>query len=240
MSRTASALLGEAIGTFALCFIGGGAICLSAWKPDAGIGLAGIALAHGLILSIAVSAMMNVSGGHINPAVTIAMLATGRISLVGAIRYIIAQLLGGTVAGLALVAIYKGMALPNLDFLAACGLGTPSYDPKTVSVSVAILAEAIMTFLLLYAVFATAVDPRAPKIGGFGIGLTVAADILVGGPITGASMNPARTFGTGIVAAMTGRLDVFWSQQPVYWIGPIVGGLLAGVLYDRLIIEKRK
>jgi glycerol uptake facilitator-like aquaporin len=90
----------------------------------------------------------------------------------------------------------------------------------------------------VFAVFGTAVDPRAPKIGGFGIGLTIAADILMGGPLTGAAMNPSRTFGPGIVAFFSGNLPVFWSQHLAYWIGPVLGGCLAGVMYDKLILDR--
>ena len=103
----------------------------------------------------------------------------------------------------------------------------------------AILVEAALTFLLLFAVFGTAVDPRAPKIGGFGIGLTVGVDILLGGPITGAAMNPARTFGTGIVAFLSGNLPTFWSQHVVYWAGPVIGAVTAALIYDRFIMEKK-
>ncbi|MFQ5412480.1 MAG: aquaporin [Phycisphaerae bacterium] len=85
----------------------------------------------------------------------------------------------------------------------------------------------------------TAVDPRAPKIGGFAIGLTIAADILVGGPLTGASMNPARTFGPGFVASISDILPVFWSQQLVYWVGPILGAVAAGLIYDKIILAKQ-
>lgn len=228
----------EAIGTFFLCFVGAGVICLATYKGFApGVDLLAIAIAHGIALSVAVSATMNISGGHVNPAVTVAMLVTRRISLPEAIGYIIAQLIGATVAGAFVLMIFKGMAVGDKQVVFAAGLGTPAYgDP--VSMGQAILIEACLTFLLLVAVFGTAVDPRAPKIGGFGIGLTICADILVGGPLTGASMNPARTFGPGIVAAMSGNLEVFWSQQIVYWVGPILGAVAAAVIYDGFLKQK--
>lgn len=232
-------LTAEATGTFALCFIGAGVICLTTYKGFAtGVDLLAIAIAHGIALSVAVSATMNISGGHVNPAVTFAMLVTGRISLSDAIAYIIAQLIGATIAGALVLMIFKGMMVGDQQVVLAAGLGTPTYaDPITVGK--AILIEACLTFLLLIAVFGTAVDPRAPKIGGFGIGLTICADILVGGPLTGASMNPARTFGPGLVAAMSGNLDVFWSQQMVYWVGPIVGAVVAAFVYDGLLKQKK-
>lgn len=232
-------LVAEAVGTFILCFIGAGAICLATLEGAGYEGLLGIAIAHGIALSVAVSATMNVSGGHVNPAVTVAMLVTKRIKLADAIGYIVAQLVGATIAGALILMIFKGMTTPDgKSVVAACNLGTPTYgDPVTMGK--AILIEACLTFLLLTAVFGTAVDPRAPKIGGFGIGLTICADILVGGPLTGASMNPARTFGPGLVAAMSGNFSDFGAQQLVYWIGPILGAVVAAMTYDNLVMEKK-
>ena len=237
----AGKLAAEAIGAFALSFIGAGAICLTK-MPDAGGagGLLGVAMAHGLILAIAVSATMNVSGGHLNPAVTIAMLATRRIGLGDAIGYIVAQLMGATVAGLLVFSVFRGISMSDgTQVVAAATLGTPFYDEHVLTVGKAIVIEAIMTFLLVFAIFGTAVDPRAPKIGGFGIGLTIAADILVGGPLTGAAMNPSRTFGPGIVAYVAGYMPQFPSQHFVYWVGPVAGALLAAFLYDGLIMERK-
>ena len=239
-----SKLMAEAIGTFALCFIGAGAICMATMKGFApGVDLLAIAIAHGLILSIAVSATMNISGGHVNPAVTVSMLVTGRIKPADAIQYILAQLLGGIVAGLLVLTIFGDINIVHTDtafsVVEKCGLGTPAYDPASLSMGKAILIEAALTFLLVFAVFGTAVDPRAPKIGGFGIGLTIAADILLGGPLTGAAMNPARTFGPGIVAFISGDLPAFFSQQLVYWIGPILGAVIAGLIYDKIILAKQ-
>lgn len=237
---TPAKLTAEALGTFALCFIGAGAICMTTKMGATGAGLLGVAIAHGIILSIAVSATMNVSGGHVNPAVTVAMLVTGRISFADAIGYIIAQCAGATVAGFLVLTIFKGMSAPDgTSVIAAAKLGTPNFDPNSISTGTAILVEAILTFLLIFSIFGTAVDPRAPKIGGFGIGLTICADILVGGPLTGAAMNPARTFGPGLVAAMNGCLDSFWKQHMVYWVGPIIGAVVAGLIYDNLIMDKK-
>ncbi|GMU34644.1 MAG: aquaporin [Planctomycetia bacterium] len=233
-----SKFVAEAVGTFMLCFIGAGAMCLAVHQEFApGVGLLGIAVAHGIALSVAVSATMYISGGHVNPAVTVAMLVTGRISLSDAIGYIIAQLIGATIAGALVLAVFKGLTVGDQQVVLAASLGTPIYA-NPVTTGQAILIEACLTFLLLVAVFGTVIDPRTPKIGGFGIGLIVCADILVGGPLTGASMNPARTFGPGIVAAMSGNLDVFWPQQLVYWIGPIVGAVVAALIYDGFLKQK--
>lgn len=239
MSSLGKACTAEAIGAFALSFIGAGVICMNAKMGAAGAGLLGIALAHGIILSIAVSATMNVSGGHVNPAVTIAMLLTGRIGVPRAVAYIVAQLVGATVAGLLVYTIFKGMMAGDASVIKATSLGTPKYNPAQISMGLAVLIEACLTFLLVFAIFGTAVDPRAPKIGGFGIGLTIAADILLGGPLTGAAMNPSRTFGPGIVAYMTGNLDVFPGQHLVYWAGPVAGALIAAWMYDLFVMEKK-
>lgn len=235
-------LVAEAVATFALCFVGGGAILVDAMLGDTGPGLVGIALAHGIILAVGVTATMNISGAHINPAVTVAMLVTGRISGGDALLYILAQLFGGVVAGVLLAyVLFAGVMTPGPEsqsVVAAAMNGTPYYDPSVLGGAAmvkAIVIEATLTFLLLFAVFGTAVDPRHPNVGGFGIGLTITALILAAGPLTGASMNPARTFGTGIVTGAT-----FWSQQIVYWIGPIAGAVIAALLYDGLILDKRE
>lgn len=239
MANLGKACVAESIGTFALCFIGAGAICMTTKMGNAGAGLLGVALAHGIILSIGVSATMNVSGGHLNPAVTCGLLAAGRISGGSAFLYVLSQLVGAILGGLAVFAVFKGFQSPDgASVVKAAALGTPYYGAQ-ISAGNAIFLEAILTFLLVFAVFGTAVDPRAPKIGGFGIGLTIAADILVGGPLTGAAMNPARTFGPGLIASLTGNLGLFWSQQVVYWIGPIIGGIAAGLIYESVIMEKR-
>lgn len=241
---TVSKLVAEALGAFALSFIGAGAICLTQVPAAGGAGgLLGVAIAHGLILAIGVSATMNVSGGHLNPAVTVAMLVTRRISLPDAIQYIIAQLIGATLAGALVYMIFNGIpGSPKATetIVHAASLGAPKFDPEMLNIGKAIVIEAMMTFLLVFAIFGTAVDPRAPKIGGFGIGLTICADILLGGPLTGAAMNPSRAFGPGLVANLTGNLPVFWSQQVVYWVGPIAGAVLAALIYDAFIMEKKK
>lgn len=247
--------MAEFVGTFALCFIGGGAILMNAMMGDAGPGLLGIAIAHGLALSIAVTCAMNVSGGHINPAVTIAMLVTRRIGLGGAVVYIVAQLMGGGLAGGVLSqVVFKDLDTPKGESVVISAFnGTPRFDASLAgsralnergsassetlfkAATRAALIEAFLTFLLVFSVFATAVDPRHPNVGGFAIGLTIAMDILVGGPLTGAAMNPARTW-TGLVLGVSGT--EFWSQQWVYWVGPVVGGVAAALLYDAVIMKR--
>ncbi|OLE66938.1 MAG: aquaporin [Acidobacteria bacterium 13_1_20CM_2_68_7] len=211
----------ELIGTFALCFIGAGAICTNALTKG-GVGLIGIAMAHGLVLSIAVSCTMAISGGQLNPAVTCALWATGRIKDPAQVaQLIVSQLVGAVLAGFCLKGLYAEAVWQGVH------LGTPALGYGITPVQGTFL-EAILTFFLVFAVYGTAVDAKAPKLGGFGIGLTIAFDILMGGPLTGAAMNPARAFGPALAAG-------YWNNQPVYWIGPILGGVAAGWVYDRFL-----
>ncbi len=242
MAGLGAKLTGELIGTFALTFIGAGAILTTTWTGGQP-GLVGIALAHGVVLAIVVSATMNVSGGHINPAVTLAMVATGRIKIGTALVYIITQCAGATIAGYLLAYIFGAMSgvggvMTGTEAIAKCSLGTPNFNPQTITLGTAILVEAILTFLLVFAVFGTAVDDRAPHIGGWGIGLMVGVDILMGGMITGGAMNPARTIGTLIGGGSA--TSALWSQHAVYWIGPVLGAILAALVYDICILKPRR
>lgn len=215
----------EFIGTFTLIFIGVGAIHNAA-DPTAGVGLLGVALAHGLAIAVMVSATGGISGGHLNPAVTFGVLVGGKIKPADAILYWISQLAGGTAAALLLLAIYGA---DGRDIVAK---GTPDLGAG-VSVGSGILVELVLTFFLVFVVYGTAVDARAPKIGGLAIGLTIALDILFGGPLTGGSMNPARTFGPALASG-------HWNNHLVYWIGPMAGGGLAGLIYGRFLISDSK
>lgn len=215
----------EAIGTFALIFIGVGAIYNLGAIPG---GLLGIALAHGLTIAVMVSATAGISGGHLNPAVTFGLLVGGKISLKDSVAYWIAQLAGATAAGFLCVSLLGTAAVAG---------GTPDISTTLLSVPVvstcqAIIIEAVLTFFLVFVVYGSAVDARAPKIGGLAIGLTVALDILFGGPLTGAAMNPARTFGPALASG-------HWNNHFVYWIGPMLGGLLAGLVYGRFLIRDK-
>jgi MIP family channel proteins len=210
----------EFIGIFALVFVGGGAI-MSA--KSGGIGLIEVAIAHGLILAIMVTATMRVSG-HLNPAITLGFLATRRIEPVMAGVYIVAQLLGAMAAAYAL----KGI-MPDQLFEATRGGGQSV--SSAISTGQAIAVEAIATFFLAFVVFGTAVDPQAPKVGGFAIGLTITADILAIGPLTGASMNPARSFGPAVASAI-------FEGHLIYWIGPIIGAVAGALVYDMLFLPR--
>ena len=214
----------EFIGTFALIFVGICAIHNS--TPAAGVGLLGIALAHGLTIAVMVSATGGISGGHLNPAVTFGLLTGGQINVKRAVSYWIAQLAGATVAAMLVAKMYGASGTGIVVS------GTPDLAIG-VSVMHAIVLEGVLTFFLVFVVFGSAVDQRAPKIGGLAIGLTVALDILVGGPLTGAAMNPARTFGPALASG-------HWNNHLVYWAGPMLGGLAAGLIYGRFLIKDAK
>ena len=212
----------EFIGTFALVFVGSGAIMTTRIAPTSA-GLVEVALAHGLILAVMVSALMRISG-HFNPAVTLGFLATRRIEAMMAALYIVAQLLGAIVAGYLLKASF-----PESVFVATRGGG------QSVALDItggqAFVLEAVATFFLVFVIFGTAVDLRGPKIGGLAIGFVVAADILAIGPLTGASMNPARSFGPAVASGV-------YEAQLLYWAAPIVGGLIAAGLYEFLFMRR--
>ena len=219
--------IAELIGTAALIFIGAGSIVMNQYT-NGGVGLVGIALAHGLTIGVMVSCVGHISGGHLNPAVTAGFLATGRMSLRDGVWYIGSQLIGGVLGAVLLQACFPPAAL------AAANFGTPLLAPG-VSVSAGVIIELVLTFLLVFTVFATAVDPQGAfkSIAGYGIGTIVTIDILAGGPLTGASMNPARTFGPAVVGNI-------WTHHLVYWVGPIAGGVLAGLLYHNLFLHGRR
>lgn len=219
------ALLAEFIGTFALIFIGVGAIA-SNQVNGGDLGLLGIALAHGLTIAVMVSATAAISGGHLNPAVTIGLFCAQKIDSVNTVGYLIAQCLGGIFGALLIK-----LCLPS-EVLTSIAMGTPSLA-QGISLTQGLLTEIILTFFLVFVVCGTGVDKRAPKVGGLFIGLTVALDILMGGPITGAAMNPARHLGPALLG---GGLQNIW----IYWVGPLVGGILAAVVYSRLLEEENQ
>ena len=215
-------LLCEFIGTFALCFVGIGAIYNNP-------GLLGVALAHGLTIATFASAFGAISGGQFNPAVSVALLVSGHMDLKKALAYIVSQLAGATAAGILCVSLFGSGAVAG---------GTPDIGKSLIgtaaaSTTQAIIIEAVLTFFLVVVIYGTAVDSRAPKIGGLAIGLAVTLDILCGGPLTGAAMNPARTFGPALASG-------HWNNHIVYWIGPLIGGALAGLVYGRFLIKESK
>ena len=222
------ASLAEFVGTFALMFAGGGAIIVTA-----GENLVAIAFAHGLILAVMVSATMHISGGQINPAVSVALGLVGKQPWSKAGTFIVAQVLGAVVAALLLKTLLSG-AYEVGNIGATLGefsrAGGENYHPAKV-----LGLEAIATFFLMWVIMGTAVDQRGvgktAAIGGLGIGLTLTAAILCIGPATGASLNPARSFGPALVAGA-------WTMHWAYWVGPIVGAALAAYAYKVVFGEE--
>jgi MIP family channel proteins len=217
-----AALVAEAVGTCLFFIVGAGSIVLGTYAPP-GPGLLGVALAHGLILAVMVSSLGAVSGGHFNPAVTFALWIGGKIEPTRAVLYVVAQLIGAAAAGVAL-----RLAFP--DTWQATNIGVPALGPG-IGPLTGIALEAILTIVLVLAVFGTAVDPRGPRIGGLAIGLAITADILVGGPVTGAAMNPARWFGPAVAS---GAFD----NALVWIVGPLLGAAVAAIGYRWLFSEE--
>jgi len=214
----------EFIGTFALVFVGGAAIMI-AKDTNSPAGLLGIAFAHGLILAVMVSALMRISG-HFNPAVTIGFVVARRIEVPMAGVYILAQIIGAIVGAYVLK-----WTFPFALFEATRGGGQAI--ALQVSGGQAFLLEFVATFFLVLVVFGTAVDPRAPRIGGLAIGLVVTADILAIGPLTGGSMNPARSFGPAVASGV-------FEAQIIFWLAPIAGGIVAALLYEYLFLRREE
>ena len=222
MRDAARHFLAEFVGVFALVFVGSGAI-MAAQHSRSASPLLLAATAHGLILAIMVTATMRISG-HLNPAITLGFLAARRIEPLMAGIYVCAQILGAIAAAYVLKA-----TLPADLFAATRGGGQAiSLDVTT---GQAFWLEAIATFFLTFVVFATAVDPDAPRVGGFAIGLTYGASILAIGSFTGGSMNPARSLGPAVASGI-------FEGQAVYWAGPVVGAIIAAVVYNQLLMQR--
>jgi aquaporin TIP len=217
MRNAWNALIAEGAGTFLFFFVGIGAAA-SIDRLGAGQELAGlivVALAHGLVLAVLVSALGAVSGGHFNPAVTFGVWMAGQMPTRRAVQYVLAQLIGGVAAAWSLRAVFSEQVSPRL--------GTPGLG-EGVGPLAGIGVEAVLTVILLVAVFGTAIDPRGPKVGGLAIGLAVGADILMGGPLTGAAMNPARWLGPAVTTGL-------WDDWYVWIVGPLLGAAVAALVY---------
>ena len=222
MSRSARNFLAEAIGTFGLIFFGAGAIMQH--QATQSVGTTGIAVAHGLAILIGVYAFGHISGGHFNPAVSFGMWVTRRMGIGKMLVYWVAQLLGASLAAGILSYLYQGGPVD-------VHLGTPTIDP-TIGSKTGFAVEAILTFFLVISVFGSAVDPRAPNgFAGLAIGLTITVGVLMGGGLTGAALNPARAFGPALASH-------HWQDQWVYWVGPLFGGGVAAILYDRFFLAR--
>lgn len=209
-----AAVWAEVLGTFTLVFAGTGAIMVDA--GTGALGHLGISIAFGLVVMVLVYSVGHVSGAHLNPAVTLALASTGFFPRTKILPYILAQLSGAVLA--------SGLLRITFGNVAHLGATLPAGNPAQ-----ALMFEALLTFILIFVIIGTAVDRRAAEgFAGLAIGGAVALDALIGGPISGASMNPARSFGPAIVS---GALQYHW----VYWVGPITGALLAAHAYRLLL-----
>jgi MIP family channel proteins len=217
--------IAEFFGTLALVFIAAGSVVVS----GAVGGVVGVAIAQGLVLAIMVTNLGHISGAHFNPAVTVGVWVAGKIETVRAGWYVVFQL-AGAAAGAGLLRLSIPERIWRGTFL-----GATTVSHQVTTSGRAVLLEAVLTFFLVFTVFATAIDDRGAfkSIAGFGIGLVLAFDILVGGPLTGGSMNPARTFGPALVA---GHWTDFW----VYVAGPLSGGIIAAAVYWLSFLRDRE
>jgi MIP family channel proteins len=231
MEMGRQAYVAEFIGTFALVFFG--SVSVTIFLPVLGVAspaasFIGIAFAHGIILMVMVYAIGSISGCHINPAITITAVALRKLDVDDGVGYIVAQVLGATFAGL-----LHELILPGNGALTKFGLPAPTPAIGQSDV-VAVIVELIITFFLMFSVYAVLYTDRVP-VGASGllIGMTLTADILIAGPLTGGAANPARALGPAIASGTFGSL---W----VYWVGPIIGALLAGFVYQYLLTAKKK
>ncbi len=218
----------EFIGAFALTFAGAAAII-----HTGGENFVAIALAHGLVLAVMISALMHISGGQFNPAVSIALGVIGKQPWPRALSFVAAQLAGAVVAAFILSRVFASSEVEAVSLGATLGSLSTGEGASPMWV---MSLEIIATFMLMMAVLGTAVDQRGvgktSAVGGFGIGLTLSAMIFAIGPFTGASLNPSRSFGPALVG---GHWDMHW----VYWAGPIAGAILAAVVWSLLLGGKR-
>ena len=219
--------IAEFVGTFALTFVGAGTIIVCG-----GENLLAISLAHGLILAVMVTSLMHVSGAQFNPAVSIALAMRGKQSWCQAIRFALMQFLGGIAAA----CLLKATMVPAFPFAndhigETLGIYSGTAGPELISAWRVLVLEAIAAFFLMWVIMGVAVDSKNARhagIAGLAIGGVVAADILCFGPLTGASMNPARSFGPALVVGD-------WTLQWCYWVGPIAGAAVAAFVYEKTI-----
>lgn len=214
----------EFLGPLVLVFVGVGAIIQTQRQQ-----LLPIALAHGLAIGLMISAVGHITGGAFNPAVTLGLFVTGRLQAARAILYGIAQLLGGVVGAALLTVVYPdlGPIGRNTD---GVNLGVPALGPNS-SIGSGLVMEIVLTFLLMFVIFGVAIDHRTGRVvSGLIIGLTITMDILAGGAVSGAVMNPARAFGPALV-----QQD--FADHWVWWLGPAIGAIIAALLYHHVLLD---
>ncbi len=216
METTGKAALAEFVASLSFVFLGAGAMIAAG---PSGAGLVGVALASGFAFAVVVSLTRHVSGGHVNPAVTVGLWVVGRVTTPRALVYVLAQLSGAVVGALLL-----RVTVPEPMWRAA-HLGTPLLAAD-LGTGRGVVLEAILAFFLVFAFLGTVEDGRGPfaATAGLTVGLVLVADILAAGPLTGAAVGPARAFGPGLVSGT-------WGGWWVYWVGPVAGGVIAAVVY---------
>lgn len=227
-ARGPAAYVAELIGTFLLVFFICGVISVAA-NGALALDLAGLGLLHALTLMILVYALGGTSGAHFNPAVTLALLAIRKISPANAVIYIACQMVGGVLAGLLVLLLFK-------DIGDAANYGAATINDRVVqdgSVWLALIAEALGAFTLMWAIMGTAVNPRGEAaLAGLAIGGALGLAVMVFGPATGGSLNPARWLGPAVASGT-------WSDFWVYLLGPVIGALAAALGYRAIILERR-
>jgi len=216
--RSFRAPVAEFVGTALFVLVGAGSAVTNV------AGAMGVAVANGIGLALAVTIMMPISGGHINPAVSFALWLGKQIDALTLAKYVVAQLLGAIVAALLIKLLFPASVARMMS------LGTPQVAGSMTFFG-AVALEALFTFFLVSAVYGTAVSPQKERVAGFGIGLVVLVCVLGGGVLTGAALNPARAFGPALVA-----WD--WHAQAVYWIGPLLGAAAAAGLWRYLLLPR--
>ena len=227
-ARTATAFAAEGIGTFLLVFFICGVLSVGGAPGGLQLDLAGLGMLHALILGVLVYALGATSGAHFNPAVTLGMLAIRQIRPRDAAAYIVFQLVGGVIAALLVLLLFHHVG-------AASHYGATAVHPNVIpgaSPWLGLIAEAMGTFALMWAVMAMAVNPNAEKVViGLVIGGALGLAVMIVGPATGAGLNPARWFGPALAS---GSFPDFW----IYIVGPIAGALAAAVGYRALVLER--
>ncbi len=221
--KTVRPLVAEFVATALFVFVGAGAVVMNTASSNA-LGALGIALAHGIALAILVTATLPISGGHLNPAVSVGLWVAGRMDARSMGSYVAAQLLGAVVGALCV----RLLLPPGAGELAS--YGAPAFAASVTELR-GVWIEALLTFFLVSAVFGTAVSREAPPVGGFAIGLAVFVAMLVAGNLTGAALNPARALGPALVA---GELQ----GQAFYWIGPLLGAVTASLLWKLILLPR--
>lgn len=232
MSLLTKGCIAEFIGTFALVFFGVGAILMTGDNASNAGSLATVAFAHGFVLFVFITGCMYISGAQFNPAVSIALLAIGKQDAKQTALFVVSQLIAAACAAGMLVFVFTPEVANNWDDAAKTGnnvgatMGQFTHEGNVAGV---LILEILQTFALMFVILTAVVDERAHKLGGLAIGMTVAVCIFAFGPMTGSSMNPARTFGP----ALYGHWDMHWA----YWVGPVTGAVLAAGVYKLVWAE---